>query len=197
MGGFGARTLLIAAGAVSMGIGAGFERSLQDAWKTAALPQSAAMAMPAPSAAPRAAPSLASHSVAPKRPLALLATQAPARIDVAATGAPATPHPTTKRAAQRDSFVVKDVAIATAAPIAAAKDDRPTDVAPDVSDVQSAPIDAVAVQAPVTPTPSPTPTPTPTPQTKKRWIHRQLDHLNPFKPASRTNSPAPANPQGR
>lgn len=193
MGGFGARTLLIAAGAVSMGIGAGFERSLQDAWTTAALPQSAAMAMPAatarhipPSPVPRIAPL--------ERPLAQLPTQAP-RVEPAATASPPATHPAVERTAQRDSFIVKNVAVATPSPIAAAKGDKPTDVAPDVSEVQGAPIDAVAVQAPPTPTPSPTPTPTPTPQPKKPWIHRQLNHLNPFKPSNRASTPAPSNPR--
>jgi len=195
MGGLGARTLLIAAGAVSIGMGAGFERSLQDAWKTAALPQSAAVAMPAALILRRVIHS--PRPVAPERPVVLPPTQAPVRTDAApVTVASPKPNRQRREAQQHDSFVVSDNAVASAPPIAAAKGDKPTDVAPDVSAVEGAPIDAVAVQAPPTPTPSPTPSPTPTPQPKKRWIHRQLDHLNPFKPPNRASTPAPSNPQG-
>lgn len=189
MSAIGAKTLLVAAGAVSLGIGAGFERSLQDSWKTSSLPsvrtQARFASVPQPQPPAAVAPRVtAAEQKADRRsvpPVAL--TEAPPSAPSVAFVKSVRPKPEPRQRSTQRPILVADNALTppTSAPIVANSQDKPTDVAPDVAAVQAAPIDAESVQAPATPTPAPTATPTPTPPPKKPWLHRQLQHLNPFK----------------
>lgn len=191
MSAIGAKTLLVAAGAVSLGIGAGFERSLQESWKTSALPRVISAAAPVrmfhanpdATARPTSVP-VQERTGRQGAPPVALAVAPPA-------SAPHKKHAPVKTALvqPRNSSQTIDVAQtaiveATAGPIIAKGDEKPTDVAPVEDAVAGAPIDAESVQAPATPAPAPTPTPTPTPPPKKPWLHRQFQHLNPFKAKS-------------
>lgn len=189
MSAIGAKTLLVAAGAVSVGIGAGFERSLQDSWKTSTLPAVSTQAQFAPVPKPQPPAAFAPRTTAAEqkvdrrsRAQVVLPETPPSAPSVAAVESTQLKRQPVQRTVEKP-IIVADNAItpATATPIVANSDDKPTDVPPDVAAVQGAPIDAESVQAPVTPTPEPTATPTPTPPPKKPWLHRQLQHLNPFK----------------
>jgi len=187
----GLRALFAAVGALSVGVGAGFEKAYDDAWDVSHLPTA-----PPPALTFTSATREETHHAARIRyvrialaPTHARVTQTP-RIPVLATAHAhvATASRTEPLGAPRMRVTTMPHPRATEHAIAAETYDEPVYEVPPTPPAPSTPMPNTAtIRVPsVTPSPSPTPSPA---KKEPSWLQKQLGHFDPFKPYKAAPSP--------